>query len=50
MEPEEQRPEPAGEPAEAAAAEQTPEEFAQELESDPAYNPTDPTLKAEKGG
>jgi len=30
--------------------EETPEEFAESLESDPAYNPQDEDLQREKGG
>ncbi len=32
------------------AEDETPEEFAEELEADPAYNPQDEELKREKGG
>jgi hypothetical protein len=50
METEEQRddqPSPGHVPS---AEDQSPEEFAAELESDPAYNPEDGELKREKGG
>ncbi len=33
-----------------SAEDQSPEEFAKEIESDPAYNPQDEELKREKGG
>ena len=33
-----------------AEGDQSPEEFAEDLESDPAYNPEDEMLKREKGG
>jgi len=32
------------------ATDQSPEEFAKDIESDPAYNPTDEELRREKGG
>ncbi len=32
------------------ATDQSPEEFAKDIESDPAYNPQDEELKREKGG
>ena len=51
METEEQRDDEQTNPGHVPSAEnQSPEEFAAELESDPAYEPEDGELKREKGG
>ena len=51
MESEEQRDDaPTGPGHVPSAEDQSPEEFAQEIESDPAYDPDDGELKREKGG
>ena len=50
METEEHRDEQASPGQVPSAEDQSPDEFAEELESDPAYNPTDEELKREKGG
>ena len=48
MERDDTRPE--DDPTAQAGDDETPEEFAEDLESDPAYNPEDEMLKREKGG
>ena len=50
METEEQRDEQEAPGQVPSAEDQSPEEFAQEVESDPAYAPEDGELKREKGG
>ena len=50
METEEQRPDETSPGHVPSAEDQSPEEFAAELESDQAYDPDDPELKREKGG
>ena len=50
MEAEEQREEQGAPGAVPSAEDQSPEEFAKEVESDEAYNPSDDELQREKGG
>ncbi len=50
METEEQRDDQPSPGAVPSAEDQSPEEFADEIESDEAYEPTDTELKREKGG